>query len=57
MARFWDAFQSNLVKSCEFFGTFNGFMAEKSLAAFKSSFFLHFQICCPQEQEVKSRGL
>ena len=39
--KIWDSFQSNLVKSCEFFGTFNGFMAEKSLAAFKISFFLH----------------
>jgi hypothetical protein len=24
----WDAFQSNLVNSCAFFGTFNAFMAE-----------------------------
>jgi hypothetical protein len=32
--KIWDIFQSNLVKSCEFVGTFNGFMAEKSLAAF-----------------------
>ena len=39
--KIWDSFQSNLVKSCEFVGTFNGFMAEKSLAAFKISFFLH----------------
>ena len=39
--KIWDSFQSNLVKSCEFFGTFNSFMAEKSLAAFKISFFLH----------------
>ena len=38
--KIWNSFQSNLVKSCEFYGTFNGFMAEKSLAAFKSSFFL-----------------
>jgi hypothetical protein len=27
--KIWDSFQSNLVKSCAFLGTFNGFMAEK----------------------------
>ena len=34
-----DAFQSNLVKTCEFSGTFNGFVATKSLAAFNMFFF------------------
>ena len=27
--KIWDSFQSNLVKSCEFSGTFNGFVATK----------------------------
>ena len=38
--KIWDAFQSNLVKSCEFSGTFNGFLAKKSLAAFIMLLFL-----------------
>ena len=38
--KIWDVFQSKLVKSCSFFGTFNGLMAEKSLATLKISFFL-----------------
>ena len=37
--KIWDSFQSNLVKSCEFSGTFDGFMAEKHLAALKFHYF------------------
>ena len=34
--KIWDVFQSKLVKSCALFGTFNGFMANKSLSTLKN---------------------
>jgi hypothetical protein len=37
--KIWDEFQSNLVKTCQFFGTFNGFIAEKGLQHLKFNFF------------------
>jgi hypothetical protein len=39
--KIWDEFQSNLVKTCQFFGTFNGFMAEKGLATFTIQFLMN----------------
>ena len=44
--KIWDVFQSKLVKSCSFFGTFNGLMAEKSLATLKIALFLRTE-CNP----------